>query len=101
MRTRGATGALKAFFSMSIGPIDVEDMRLLENRDKELFIGFPSKLITRADGTQKWFEIVRLSRDSEDKLTESSKEVYTQILEAAKEEYERRVGEETDDGLPF
>jgi DNA-binding cell septation regulator SpoVG len=109
MRTRGATGALKAFFTVSLGPVDVEDMRLLENRDGELFIGFPSKKITKSDGTTSWFEIVRLSKDGEGNLSPTAKEAKETILKLATEEYQRRMREPVtttatggvDDDLPF
>jgi DNA-binding cell septation regulator SpoVG len=108
MRTRGATGALKAFFTVSLGPVDVEDMRLLENRDGELFIGWPSKKITKGDdGTTSWFEIVRLAKDGEGNLSPAAKEVRDTILKLAIEEYQRRMREPVevaggvDDDLPF
>ena len=91
MRTRGAEGKLKAFFSVSLGPITIEDLRLIDGPNG-IFIGFPSKKITKADSSTDWFEIVRLTRTEEGSLTEEAMAFRESVQSAAVEEFERRSG---------
>lgn len=106
MRTRNMFGKVKAFFTLSFGPIEVDDLRLIEGSNG-LFVGFPSKKIKAKDGTEKYIDLVRLSRDSEGDLTESAQKVYDEIFAAAKKEFDRREGATTasapedSDDLPF
>lgn len=109
MKTQGIAGKVKAYFSISLGSIEVEDLRLIDGRNG-LFISFPSKKISKAGEEDKYVDIVRLSRDKEGKFTTNAQSLYDDIFEAAKKEYERREGattsaaESTDDevdDLPF
>ena len=106
MRTKGTYGKVKAYFTLSLGILDIEDMRLVDGQNG-LFTSFPSKKISKEGEPDKYVDLVRLARDSEGKLTESSKKFYDEILETARKEYSRRSGEELvatveeDDDLPF
>ena len=106
MRTNKVTGKVKAFFTVSIGSVEIDDLRLIDGSNGR-FVGFPSKKIKTKTGEEKYIDLVRLARDSEGKLTDSSKKVYDEILEAANKEYDRREGVTTtndsdeDGDLPF
>jgi len=93
MRTRGVMGALKAFFTLAIDTIEVDDMRLLVGTNGP-FVGFPSKKIKRGTGEEDWVDLVKLARGEDGKLTDSSKELQLKILDAAIDEYERRMPED-------
>ena len=105
MRVMQKPGNLKAFFTTSLGVLDVEDMKLLDGSNG-LFIGFPSRKY-EVGGETKYADIVRLARTPEGKLTDTAKELYDTILTAATAEYEKLGGavvaveEEDSDDLPF
>jgi DNA-binding cell septation regulator SpoVG len=108
MYTKGANQSLKAFFSASIGPFMINDMRLIEG-SKGMFVGFPSKKYTTADGVDRWSEYVSFVRDSTGKYVPDAAKLANQLLEAAVAEYERRQQDVAkpaaavaeDDDLPF
>lgn len=103
MRTRAGTGKLKAFFTVAIDALEIDDMRLIFG-DKGPFVGFPSKKITRQDGSDSWINTVRLRTDDQGQATEASKQLFKQITDAALAEYNRRGGESAEaeeDDLPF
>jgi DNA-binding cell septation regulator SpoVG len=109
MRVRGVTGNLKAFFVLSIGELEIDDMRLVDSVNG-LFVAFPSKRFKRQDGTDGWVDIVRLTRNSDGSLSDGAAKTRDNILSAAKEEYQRRTGDElasntaatdNNDDLPF
>lgn len=105
MRVMQKPGNLKAFFTLSLGVLDVEDMKLLDGSNG-LFIGFPSRKY-EANGETKYADIVKLARNAEGKLTDSAKELYDLIINAATAEYEKLGGSvavaqpDEDDDLPF
>ena len=107
MRTRNNTGnKLKAFFTAVVGPLEIDDMRLIDGANGP-FVGFPSKKFTRQD-TQKeeWINIVKPVRDGEGNIVAEAKGLLNTITNLAVEEYNRRSGETlstvaTSDDLPF
>lgn len=108
MRTRGVTGKVKAYFTLSLGALDVEDMKLIDG-DNGVFVGFPTKKIVRDGQKDDYIPLVRLARGSDKKYTDSAQALYDEILTAAQDEYARRGGEaltastkpENTDDLPF
>lgn len=108
MRTRGVSGKVKAYFTVSLGPMEIEDMKLIDGMNG-LFIAFPSRKVSKQGEADKYFDVVRLTRAGNGKLSKSAQELYDEIFEAAKKEYGRREegvtvdassGDE-DDELPF
>ena len=106
MRPLENDGKVKAFFSISLGPIDIEDCRLIEGKNG-FFVGLPSKKVTLRSVEEAYLPIVSLSKGSDGTFTASATKLATEILEAAKEEYERRGGTvpsgglDEEDDLPF
>lgn len=104
MRTRGITGKVKAYFTVAIGPLEVDDMKLIDGTNG-MFISFPSKKYTKPGEGEKYIDVVRLTR-SDGKYTKASQDLYNDIFKVAMEEYERREGEvsassSVEDDLPF
>ena len=106
MRPLESDSKVKAFFSISLGPIDIDDCRLISGKNG-LFVGFPSKKVS-IRGEETYLPIVSLSRGSDGSLTSSATKLSDEILEAAKDEYERRGGDipsggldEEENDLPF
>lgn len=106
MRTRGTTGPLKAFFTVRVGPFDIDDMRLLVGRNGP-FVGFPSKKYTKQDGEDAYAHIVKLAANEFGEILPEGRTIQKNILDAALAEFERRSSEvieapaEEDDDLPF
>ena len=93
MVTKGFTGNTKAFFTVLLGPIEINDVRLVDGKNG-LFVGFPSrKYEHRTEGT-KYADIVRLATNDDGKRTKTAETIYNNILKAATEEYKRREGVE-------
>lgn len=108
MRTKGLTkGKLKAFFTVVLGSLEIEDMKLIDGVNG-LFLGFPSRSY-EANGETKWVETVKLARDQETgKYLPASQTLYNAILDAAQTEYEAQGGavpvksqDDDSDDLPF
>lgn len=91
MRTRGISGSLKAFFSVNLGALRLEDLRLIQG-PSGLFVGMPSKKYVDRSGATQYFDLVRFNKDSDGNLLPSSQKLRDEILNAAVEEYERRTG---------
>lgn len=107
MRTRGISGKVKAYFSIAIGPIEIEDMKLIDGANG-LFIAFPNKKYSKPGEGDKYAEIVKLTRDSAGKYTKGSIDLYEKIFKIVVEEFTRREGEVSveasasdEDELPF
>lgn len=93
MKTRGTFGKVKAYVSVSLGAIEIEDIKLVDGVNG-LFISFPSKKISKEGEEARYVDVVRFARDSEGKFTSSAQDLYNQIFQAIIAEYERRGGEE-------
>lgn len=98
------SGKVKAFFAVSLGPLDIDDCRLIDGKNG-LFVGLPSKKAT-IKGEETFVPIVSLSKGTDGAYTASAAKLANEILEAAKAEYARRGGEvesssDEDDDLPF
>ena len=111
MRTRGVTGMVKAYFTLSLGALEIEDMKLIDGRNG-VFVGFPVKKVVVEGEKDKYIPLVRMAKGSDKRYTESAQALYDDILKSALEEYERRAGEtltaasaatteEDTDELPF
>lgn len=110
MVTKGLTGNTKAFFTVILGPVEVNDMRLVDGKNG-LFIGFPSKRFEHKTEGTKYVPVVSLAVAEDGKRTKTSEDLYNKILKAATEEYKRREGveagvattgiDEASDDLPF
>ena len=107
MRLFGTGGKIKAFFAISLGPLDINDCKLVDG-SKGMFIGFPSRKYTDKQGVDKYTDIVSLARNQNGTLTTSAQKLADEVLEAALAEYKRRGGEEAalvnrgeEDDLPF
>lgn len=109
MRTRGVTGKVKAYFTLSLGSLEIEDMKLIDG-DNGPFVGFPVKKIQRPGQKDDYIPLVRLAKGSDKRYTESAQALYDEVLKAAQDEYARRGGEaltastkteQEDDDLPF
>lgn len=92
MRTRGVTGMVKAYFTLSLGAIEIEDMKLIDGRNG-VFVGFPVKKISKEGEADRYLNLVRMAKGSDKKFTESAQKLYDEILNTALAEYERRAGE--------
>lgn len=105
MRVMQKPGNLKAFFTLSLGVLEIEDMKLLDGSNG-MFIGVPSRKY-EVGGETKYADIVKFARTSEGKLTDAAKELYDTVLNAATDEYEKQGGsvavveEDDSDDLPF
>lgn len=91
MRTKGVNGKILAYFTLSLGALEIEDMKLIDGANG-IFVGFPTKKVEKPGEAAKWYDIVRLARDTEGQLTNSAQDFSNEVLKLAVEEFNRRGG---------
>ncbi len=109
MRTKGCVGKIKGYFSVSLGDVIINDLRLIVGSNGP-FVAFPSRAYKNSAGEQKYAEVVAWSRTSEGDFTEGAQALQAETLDLASAEFERRTGEpltataaiaQDDDDVPF
>ena len=71
-------GTLKAFFTLSTDTLEINDVKLMEGRDGQLYAAMPQKEYM-SNGQKKWSNIVYIkSRDLLDKIGELARKEYGQ-----------------------